>query len=179
MILTCGASSLTFPNSTLISLPSTLSQSIQDEIHRSIANIAYSCNIPENSSISVPVQYRVRTAQNSYSNWIDVINLNAEPIQVCSCQVSLEGNNHSKIRAEIEQSGVSLQNAFSIVDVDADSSDSINSLDFGSVAVGGVSLKCVKLVNEGAISLLMHIDAPAGISPVVILEGSDQLCVRD
>lgn len=91
----------------------------------------------------------------------------------------MEGNNHSKIRAEIEQSGVSLQNAFSIVDVDADSSDSINSLDFGSVAVGGVSLKCVKLVNEGAISLLMHIDAPAGISPVVILEGSDQLCVRD
>ena len=122
---------------------------------------------------------RVRTAQHSYSNWIDVINLNAEPIQVCTCQVGLEGRCDSKIRAEIEQSGVSLQNAFSIVEVGADSSHSINSLDFGSVAVGGVSLKCAKLVNEGSIPLWMHIDTPAEITPVVILAGNAQLCVGD
>lgn len=179
MILACGASSLTFPNSSLISLSPTLSQSIQEEIHRPIADIAYSCIIPENGSISVPVQYRVRTAQHSYSNWIDVINLNAEPIQVCTCQVGLEGRCDSKIRAEIEQSGVSLQNAFSIMEVGADSSHSINSLDFGSVAVGGVSLKCAKLVNEGSIPLWMHIDTPAEITPVVILAGNVQLCVGD
>lgn len=63
------------------------------------------------------------------------------------------------------------------MDVDADASHSINSLDFGSVAVGGVSLKCAKLVNEGSIPLWMHIDAPAGITPVVILAGNAQLCV--
>lgn len=178
VILACGASSLTFPNSSFLSLSPLQTQLIQDEIHRPIADIAYSCVIPENSTISVPIQYRVRTTQNSYSNWIDIINLNADPIQVSTCQVVPSLFCHSKIRAEIEQSGVTLQNAFSLLDVSAASKDSVNTLDFGSVAVGGCALRCLHVVNNEAFPLWMDCELPKEVTAFAILAGKPQVCVR-
>ena len=120
----------------------------------------------------------MRTTQNSYSNWIDIINLNADPIQVSTCQVVPSLFCHSKIRAEIEQSGVTLQNAFSLLDVSAASKDSVNTLGFGSVAVGGCTLRCLHVVNNEAFPLWMDCELPKEVTAFAILAGKPQVCVR-
>lgn len=86
-VIACSASSLSFASPSLCSLSSEELQRLQTQIAHPIADIAYSLEIPENGSISVPVTYSVRTTHSEYRNYVEVINIAAAPPQTYQCLV--------------------------------------------------------------------------------------------
>lgn len=87
LVLACGASSLTYPSDLLSALPSQELLSLQRLLRRQIPEIAYSLQVPPNTDISIPVEYRAKTRQPRYANFIDLIVLDANPVAVLRCDV--------------------------------------------------------------------------------------------
>ena len=95
LVLACGASSLTYPSDLLSALPSQELLALQHLLRRQIPEIAYALQIPPHADVSIPVEYRAKTRQPHYSNYIDLIVLDANPDAVRRCDVSLALPSHA------------------------------------------------------------------------------------